>query len=77
MIGLRQALLQVVPFAIALPVMLLIARKRGLSLRQDLRLVWPNALQAAVWIPVWVLWLAITEWVASASPRPRSSDSRS
>ena len=56
---LHQVLWQVVPFAIALPVMFLVARKRGLSLREDLRLVWPNRLQVAVWIPAWILWLAL------------------
>jgi membrane protease YdiL (CAAX protease family) len=58
----RQAVLQVLPFAIALPAMMLIARRRGLSAREDLRLVWPSARQAAVWLPVWIAWMAIVEW---------------
>jgi uncharacterized protein len=60
--GLREALLRDVPLAIALPVMLLVARKRGLSLRDDLRLVWPDWRQAAVWITIWLFWVALSEW---------------
>jgi hypothetical protein len=58
----RQAVLQVLPFAIALPGILIVARKRGLSYSEDLRLVWPSARQAALWILVWVAWMALSEW---------------
>jgi membrane protease YdiL (CAAX protease family) len=68
--GLRPALLQVVPFAIALPLILIVARKRGFSLRDDLCLVWPNPVQAAVWIAVWILWLALSEWALRVFGEP-------
>jgi membrane protease YdiL (CAAX protease family) len=43
--------------------MIFVARKRGLSWREDLRFVGPNLLQLAVWIPAWLVWLAATEWI--------------
>jgi membrane protease YdiL (CAAX protease family) len=60
--GLQEALLKVVPFAIALPVALLVAHMRGFSFRDDVRLVWPDWGQAAVWVTIWLAWVALAEW---------------
>jgi uncharacterized protein len=70
MTGLRETLLQVVPFAVALPVMLLVARIRGFSLRDDVRLVWPDWRQAALWITIWLAWVALFEWISRVMGYP-------
>jgi len=59
----KQTLLQVLPFAVALPMLLLLARRRGISARENLRLVWPRNPELAAWLALWVLWIAAVEWL--------------
>lgn len=63
--GLRQTLLMVVPFAVALAVMWVISRRRRLSLREDVRLVWPPASVAAAWLIGWAIYVTVKELVST------------
>ncbi len=64
--GLGPALVQVLPFAILAYAVPFIARKRGLRLGEDLRLVAPRPGAFATWLVVWLVWMAATELLSHA-----------
>jgi membrane protease YdiL (CAAX protease family) len=74
--GVPEALRRVVPFAVMLLVMVVVARIRGFSLRDDARLVWPTWRQAATWMTIWIGWVALFEWGSRllGYPPPEVSD---
>ena len=45
----------------AIVAVLVASRARGLSLRDDLRLVWPKPTTTLLWIAIWVAWVALGE----------------
>ena len=58
--GLRSSLLQTLPFAVLIVVVVVILRKRGAT-RESLRLVWPPLGATAAWIAGFVLWAVALE----------------
>jgi membrane protease YdiL (CAAX protease family) len=64
--GLRNALIRVLPFVALAFLLPFIARKRGLRLGEDLRLVAPRPAALATWVVVFAAWMAATELATRA-----------
>jgi membrane protease YdiL (CAAX protease family) len=61
---LKQTLLRVLPFAAGLVLIAFAVRRRGMSWREDVRLVWPGGAQVAGWLFAWIAWVALEEWLS-------------
>ncbi len=59
----RSALLKISPSIAGLIVVMVVVRLRRSSLREDVRLVPPSRKQAAFWLFLQIIWIALTEWL--------------
>ncbi len=50
---------------VAIVVVLVSTRKRGMSWTEQIRLVWPSPAQLALWIAVWIVWMWVSEQLIS------------
>lgn len=53
---------KVAPPVFAIVVALWVSRLRGLSWREDIRLVWPRPRVLLAWLGFWVAWMVVTEF---------------
>jgi hypothetical protein len=58
---LRSTLLKLLLPAIGLIAVLAGTRRRGMSWRDDLRLVWPSPRVVLLWMAIWIAWVAASE----------------
>jgi membrane protease YdiL (CAAX protease family) len=70
--GLRKALTQIAFPGVTILLVSVISAVDQLSPAEDLRLVWPSSRQTAIWLPLWFLWMAATEWLSARLGLPRS-----
>lgn len=59
---------------VAIAVMLLVARKRGVSRQTDLGLIWPRPIWAVIWLGAWIILIAVEElispWIGMPAAKP-------
>jgi membrane protease YdiL (CAAX protease family) len=60
---LRVTLIKVGAPLLAIVVVLAISRARGLDLKKDIGLQWPRPKLVALWMGVWIVWIAMGEWL--------------
>jgi membrane protease YdiL (CAAX protease family) len=58
---LQSTLLKVGLPVLCIVIALVVMRLRHLSLREDLRLVWPPPRELALWLGLWIVWMAVSE----------------
>jgi membrane protease YdiL (CAAX protease family) len=67
------SLLKVLGPLFGIIVLLVVTRRRRLSWTEDLRFVWPDARDLALWIVLWLAWMAVSEWLIAVFGIPNAT----